>query len=230
MTFTEISFRDLNVFFVSFLVIVLVLYLCNFVFPHSVQFFSLIPINTVIVNFYAWNIVSSCVYETSIIKILFWDFPLLWITTCRLPMMCTEQFLLFLLFSILACSLATSVFCFITFALTQTESYLITPVYGLSGVLVALSMFCRRSYPEDSVFAAVPSLKFNQLPVAVIGCHACASLISSTLRSDLIFSFVSFFFSWSYLRFFFRFSELEEPGDRTDIFSFVNMFPQVSNN
>lgn len=206
---------------------ILVLYCLNFVLSDCKERIGLVTANTLITNTYVWNLVTSCFYESQIGKVIFDIVALLYLTK-SLPIPNIEQFGLYFLFCILACTIGTSTYCFMSFVAVARESRLITPIYGFGGVFMAILMYARHQFRNESVHPAFPKLTFHHLPVLVLIVDILIySLGGKFLVTDLHFSVISLLFSWSYLRFYYKHGSTEVAGDNSEDFSFVAMFPEV---
>lgn len=189
-------------------------------------FVGLVPVNTMIANTYAWNVITSCFFETCIPKIAA-DLMLYYFVSKNLSIGNMEHFFLFMGLSILACTIGTSAFCFIRFFSTKLEEMLLTPVYGFSGVLLCISMFARQQKGNEAIVVNIPFFTFQNFPVAFISIQFVFSLLGvHQMALDLPFTVISLLFSWSYLRFFHRYDD-DSIGDKSDDFAFVAMFPPV---
>jgi hypothetical protein len=130
-----------------------------------------------------------------------------------------EHFGLYIVATILASTVGTSVYCFVRYFSTGLEEMLLEPVFGFSPVLLALAMYVR-AYKRDTPIkdgaletatsphgALLAKITYNNLPVVLVLAHIACYCISplKVFSQDLPFSFVSLFFSWSYCRFYYRF-------------------------
>jgi uncharacterized protein (DUF486 family) len=205
-----------------------VLFLLNFVIKNCPEVLGLVAANTLITNTFVWNLVSSCFYETNIFKFV-WNCAALFLLTKSLPIPSFEQFGLYFVFSILACTIGMSTYAFVTFFTMQSEIALVTPVYGFSGVLMTILMFARHEYQSMSVHPAFPKVTYQHLPVVLLVVQIVLYFAwCGFLVTDLPFSVIALLFSWSYLRFYYKHTiNSEELGDKSDSFSFVAMFPEV---
>lgn len=194
----------------------------------SQQLFSLITANTLITHTYVWNVVTCCFYETSVVK-LFVDLVLLWFLSGHIGIPNIEQFGLYFAFSILTCSIGTSLLCFLRFVGTGHEYPLLAASFGFSGMLITFLMFVRQKLRNQSVHHKYwTSVTYHFAPTLYVASQFTLRLIG--LRSfgeDITFTTLSLLYSWSYLKFFYKYSETDAPGDRGDDFSFVGMFPEV---
>ena len=208
-------------------VLIVTLYGLNFVLSDCTEKVGLVVANTLITNTYVWNLVTSCFYEKYLAKAAV-DLTLLLLLTKSLPISSIEQFGLYFLFSILACTIGTSTYCFFAFFTMARESSLINPIYGFSGVLMAILMFARHTYRDETVHSAFPKLTYHHLPVVLYLIQLTLYLVFGRLIiADMSFSAISLLFSWSYLRFYYKHSNSEVLGDKSEDFSFVGMFPEV---
>ncbi len=206
----------------------IVLYSCNFFINDCPELIALVPANTLITHTYAWNMVTSCFYETNPIKLIL-DLILLWFATEKVGSPNIEQFGLYFVFNVLACTMGTSIYCFIRFVGTGLERPLIVPIYGMNGVIMAFLMLIRQQYKSQSISSRYPSITFHHLPVIFALIETLLYFVGlSTLSSDLSFTWVSLLFSWSYLRFYYKYLEIDPPGDKSEDFQFVGMFPEVA--
>ena len=90
-------------------------------------------------------------------------------------------------------------------------------------------MFARQQMRNEPISPSIPTVTYQNLPIIVVSTQLLLRLLHiDLLAMDLHFSIISLFFSWSYLRFYYKFHEGEEWGDRSEDFSFVAMFPEVS--
>lgn len=127
---------------------------------------------------------------------------------------------------ILACTAGTSIYCFFSLLSTGKEDLLISPIYGFSGIIMMLLMMARQQQKSRVLYPAFPWINFHNSPILLIVGQLigwCLGLKEFT--KDLSFSVIALFFSWSYLRFFYKYKDLEY-GDKSDEFTFVGMFPE----
>lgn len=207
----------------------LLLFALNFILSDCPSKIGLVPANTLITNTYVWNLVTSCFFETNAVKLAF-ELFVFWFATRPIIEPSFEQFGLYFAFSVLACTMGTSVYCFIRFFTSGNELLLITPVYGLSGINISLLMYVRQQMRNESVHHSYPIITYHHLPVLLLSIQLILALLGlKSLSADLPFSIAGLFFSWSYLRFYFRYSDVDSSvGDKSDDFAFIAMFPEVS--
>jgi hypothetical protein len=124
--------------------------------------------------------------------------------------------------------MGTSIICFARFITTGHEHPLIVGNYGFSGIIIVFLMYVRQSMKHESVVARFPSLTYNFLPTLYVSIHVLLTIVGvKSMNSDVLFSLVTLFFSWSYLKFFYKYTEIDPPGDRSEDFTFVAMFPEA---
>ena len=126
----------------------IVLYIMNFVLSDCVNTLALVTANTLITNTYVWNLVTSCFFETSILKLIS-DIVSLVLLANSIKIKNNEQFFLYFIFSLLACTIGTSTYCFVRFFLSGNEVMLINPIYGFNGVIMCVLMFARQQRREE---------------------------------------------------------------------------------
>ncbi len=205
----------------------LVLFGSNFLLADSASIFGLVMVNTLVNNTYVWNMITSCFFETNVIKLAFDMIALWFITGQTTSTPSIEQFGFYFGFSVLFCTMSTSVVSFIYFAMTGNDVLITRSIYGFNGVLMALLMFSRQQKRSESVHSSVPSITFHHLPALLLTVQVVAALFKVTVISiDLPFTVAAFFSSWSYLRFYYKFNDTDY-GDKGEDFSFVGMFPEV---
>jgi hypothetical protein len=142
-----------------------------------------------------------------------------------------EQFGIYFCFSLLAASIGASIVCFFRFVTLGIEGPLIIPIYGFGGVIITMAMFARYLKKSEPFIGRIPNITYNHLPVLIMVFLISIRVIGlKSFSEDVLFSLVSLLFSWSYLRFYYKFNDV---GDgivdcSLDEFTFVGMFPEVS--
>jgi membrane associated rhomboid family serine protease len=204
------------------------LFCLNFLLSDCEAKVGLVVANTLITNTYVWNLVTSCFYEKYVWKLLFnvsWLFSI----AEKMEISSFEQFGLYFAFSILASTIGASIYCLAAFFASGSEEFLTRPMYGSNGVCMVLLMFLRQRYRNDRIYSRIPYITYHNAPIFFIGYQILMAAAGFQSQwSDLCFTTIALFFSWSYLRFYYRYAETEPLGDKTDDFSFVAMFPEVS--
>lgn len=222
------SVKEERTLFLWCAVPILVEYSLNFVLKDCTSTLALIPANTLITHTFVWNLASSSFYESNPLKAGF-DVIMLWWISKHVGAPSLEQFGLYFAFSILACSIGTSVLSFLRFVSSGHEYPLISPSYGFGGVLIALMMFARQKLRNQPVHHRfLQFFTYNNVPTVYCGLQLVLALIGlKSFTQDLSFTFISLVFSWSYLKFYYKYNEIDPPGDRSEDFTFVGMFPEV---
>jgi Eukaryotic integral membrane protein (DUF1751) len=185
--------------------------------------------STLIVNTYVWNVLTSCFFETQILKVSIDIAALLAVARGMEVSGGLDQFALYLVFSVLACTIGTSAYCFLRFFATGLEEMLMEPIYGFSGVFMAVLVYARRQHKGAPIHYTVPQITFQNLPLLVILGQTLLRVFGLTVFAlDIPFSIISLLFCWSYLRFFYRFDEMGTSplGDKSEEFAFIAMFPE----
>ena len=126
----------------------LVFYSFNYFISDSTNSLALVTANTLITNTYVWNLLTSCFYETSLLKLIS-DIGSLVLLAHSIKINSNEQFFLYFVFSLLACTIGTSTYCFIRFFSSGHEDTLITPIYGFNGVIMCVLMFARQQRRDE---------------------------------------------------------------------------------
>lgn len=192
---------------------------------------GLLAANTLITHTYVWNLLTSCFFETNLFKLALDLFCLFgiskWVVIDSL-----EQFLLYFVFSLLSCTIGSSIYCFARFVFSGHEEALIVPIYGFDGVLISLMMFVRYRLKSQIILPQLPQLlTYQNLPIAYLTFHTVLVLLGlKWFTKDLSFMCFSLLFSWSYLRFYYKWDENDVivSNARGEDLSFVAMFPEVS--
>lgn len=225
MTITE-YFQDRYIACICCLILILTSTL-NLILSDPVSILALVPVNTLIANSYVWNVFTCAFYEKMLLKIIL-DVLLSLVSIKSLKVESFEQFGLYFLSSILFTSFCTSAVYFISFFSTLLEDQLIKPTYGFSGIYIILLMYCRRQYGHEPVHSSFPLITHHNLPVLYLTIQAILLIFTvPVLPNDILFSIISLLYSWTYLRFFYRFNDDLPVGDTSEEFAFVEMFPEV---
>lgn len=212
--------------------LLLLMFFMNFIISEASAVVGLLPANTLVANRYIWNILTSSFYEHSIWKLIL-DLVLLLLIIVKdgIIIESYENFALYVVATILASSVGTSVYCFVRFFSTGLEEMLLEPIYGFSSVLIALAMYVR-AYKRDTPIkegaaleaatsphgAFLAKITYNNLPIVLCFCHFLCYCISplKVFSKDWPFSCVSLLFSWSYCRFYYRFQAGSASGEATN--------------
>lgn len=201
----------------------------NYAIKDCTNTLGLVPVNTMVADTQIWNVFTSQFYEKYIIKVACNVAGIVIITKSTKIIGGYDQFGIFFMVCLLSCSIFTSAYCFIRFFSTGIEDMITDPIYGFSGIFMAVLTYGRQQLTTEPIFAAVPKITYNNLPILIILVQFCLWLVGyRELAIDIPFSFIGMLVSWSYLRFFYKFENNGGLlGDRSDGFAFVKMFPQV---
>lgn len=196
----------------------------------AITYLSLIPVNTLIANKYVWNLLTCAFYEKYLIRIVI-DIFLIVFATRPLEISSYEQFGIYFILSIIISSFLTSAIAFITFFYTKEPEYIVEPAYGFGGIYVTLLMYIRLKNSKNLLHSKIPFLSYQNLPVVYVTVLLIVEFLHATKKysMDFTFSLISLIFSWTYLRFFYRFDEASATlGTNNEDFAFMYMFPDVS--
>ena len=190
---------------------------------------GLVPVNTMIIHSYIWNIVTSQFFEANIFKLILELFAFVYFTR-HVVFPSTEQFGFYFVCCLVGSSGVTSFTFFVRYFVTRIEDLIVTPSFGFVGVLITLLLFARQQLKGQNPIESIPSITYHNLPILIISIQFIFLLLGATsLVSDLPFSCFSLLLGWSYLRFFYRYNvDSDVLGDPTEDFTFVAMFPSVS--
>ena len=219
---------------VGYIILLMIFYSMNYTVEDCRSKLGLVTVNTMIADTQIWNLVTSHFYEEKITKVLVDIGGLILIArSCKIR--AGLQVALYIVLNILASSLFTSAYCFIRYFSTGSEEMIMAPIYGFSGVYMAILMLTRQQLRHKPIMKLIPNVSYSNLPVLLIMTQMILWLVGfKTYALDLPFSIIAMFFSWSYLRFFYCFEALNSSegavfGDNSEEFAFVGMFPEVSN-
>lgn len=181
-------------------------FLC-LIFPDLMKYISLTPANLLITNNFIWILVTSSFFEVHWIRYLFDILLLILISRDVYHSYPLDQFSLYFLLNIICCSFGTILWLFYRFYLSNSEFYLIENVYGFGGILMSLLMITRQQLKSSPVVPQYPFLTFHYLPTLILFLFTFLWLLGlHFLTKDISFIWMSYFFSWTYLRFFFKYS------------------------
>jgi hypothetical protein len=177
-----------------------------FLFPEVMKYFSLVPANLLITNNFIWTLVTSSFLETNPLKYLL-DVILLVLISHELQITQLDQMGLYFLLNIVSCGVGSLFWLLYRFYLSNSDSYLLEGLYGFGGVLMGLIMFSRQQLKSTPIVAKYPFLTFNYLPTFVLFFYSLLWILGINFCTiDISFYWISYFFSWTYLRFFYRYS------------------------
>ena len=189
--------------------------------------FGLVTVNTLIANAYIWNLLTCSFYESSVLKLAVDLLILTYIPSESLHMAPVDQFALFLVFSLLACSLGTSAYCLLRFFSTGLEETVMEPIFGFNGLLIAYLTFVRQTLKRQPIHLNVNYITYHNIPILILLLQlSCWVVGLKAFYRDIPFTLISLLFSWSYLKFFYK-HENGDTGNQDPDFDFVVMFPPV---
>jgi hypothetical protein len=179
--------------------------LCLFV-PEVKKYIILTPANLLLTNNFIWIMLTCSFVEISLIRFVF-DILVLLVISRGIKSHPFDQFALFFILNLVCCSFGTLLWLFYRFYLSNSEIFLIENVYGFGGVLMGLMMIARQQLKSTPVLPQYPVITFQYLPTIVLTLFTLLWIIGlHSLSKDISFLWISYFFSWTYLRFFFRYS------------------------
>ena len=175
--------------------------------PATTELFGLNAVNTFVTSKYIWNLITSSFYEVNAIKILL-DIAFLYFITSNLQptLVVNEQFMIYLVVCMVIGSFSASLTMFYKFYSTGISSFLTESSYGLGGMLMALCMYLRLSKGNAPLHPVLLKIPFHFLPsLFAFGQMFLRFVGVQFLVKDVIFTVMTYFISWSYLRFYFKF-------------------------
>jgi membrane associated rhomboid family serine protease len=214
------------------IVLLLAAFSMNYTIKDCTNKLGLVSVNTFIADTQIWNLLTSQFYEENMLKLALDIIGLVIITKSVKIKGGYKIFGLFFILCALSCSLFTSAYCFIRYFSTGREEMITNPIYGFSGIFMTMITYVRQQAPDEPFLLQLPNITNNNLPVLMIIAQSILWLVGlKVMAIDFPFSIIAMLFSWSYLRFFYRFNDGDNDesllGDRTDDFAFVNMFPKA---
>lgn len=206
----------------------LVAHILVYILIDASQFLSLITANTLITHTYVWNMITCSFFEASPFKLII-DLGILWVSSSHIGKPNIEQFGLYFAFALLACSAGTSILRFLQFVGSGHEQALLVATNGFSGILQACLMYSRHSLRGQPLHPKLfPTITYHYAPTLYASIQIVFRIFGfRSIAQDLTFTIIGMVFSWSYLKFFYKYSDTEPAGDRSDDFTFVGMFPEV---
>lgn len=205
----------------------------NYIIKDPTNKLGLVTVNTFIADTQIWNLLTSQFYEKSLYKLIFDIIGITIISKSIKIKGGNQTFGLYFLICTLVCSMLTSAYCFIRYFSTGVMDMLTSPIFGFSGVFMIILTYARQQLQNEPIYSVIPNITYNNLPVLVIVSQLFLWLVGlKILAVDIPFSIIAMLFSWSYLRFFYKFEENNSDsgyllGDRSDEFAFVEMFPEA---
>jgi hypothetical protein len=175
-------------------------------YPEISTILALIPANLLITHNYVWILLTTCFLEKNAVKFVF-DIVLFIASFIEVNWKPFDQFCLYLLLNIVCCSVGSLMWLFYRFYITGSESYLLDSCYGCGGVIMSILMFIRRQNGSQPVIRQYPKLTYNYLPTCVIAFYSILWVLGvRSITVDISFYWTSYLFSWSYLRFYYKYA------------------------
>lgn len=196
---------------------------CGVVLPYTVEYFALIPGNSILFHYFIWNGFTAPFFELNIIKIAFNAGAVIAIGRVLEPVWKWRKFIRVLGLSIV-CSASVIVFgSLVLYRATVDASYLDHKTYGTSSLTLVMLLGLNQEWPDANVpYLTSYGIKFGHLLQAALAVVPLLAIFGH--MPDIVACFVSVYASWIYLRYF-----CENPdgtiGDRTDAFAMLSLFP-----
>ena len=179
--------------------------LVSIIYPEAVGILALIPANLLITHNYAWNLVSCCFLQVNIVRLSV-DALLLFIISYEVNWAPLDQFGLYFVLSIVFSSIGTLLELLYRFYISNAEAYLLEATYGCGGVIMCLMMYIRQQLKGKPVIPQYPVVTFHHLPTLFLTVFTVLFLAGEKfLTRDISFMWISYFYSWVYLRFFYKY-------------------------
>ena len=195
-------------------------------FPFLLKYFILIPANLLILNSFFWILFSSSFLEISLSKIFYTFFFLLFFYFKNFFISFNiKNFFLYFFLNIFFSSSLSLFWLFYKFYLTNSEEFLLDSIYGTGTLLMSLTMILRQQYTNQSILSSSSSsssssasstfsylssslswITFNYLPTILLFYNTILWILGiHFLTVDISFYWISYFFSWIYLRFYYHY-------------------------
>jgi len=207
-------------------VIMSLLFICSLITSDVVAQVALIVSNTVMSNFYVWNIITGSLLETNFFKICIGISGLLYFgsrTEGKLGLLGFAQYVAVVM---LASGIVASTVAFLSYVVSFDEQ-LFTPIYGPGGLLAGLTVAFAHQSPNSSPFEAFPAVTSQAFPLALGTVWTGIGIIYSPFNRDVIFLWSGAYFGWAYLRFVCHHDD-GSIGNTTPEFEIVNFFPKMT--
>jgi hypothetical protein len=138
----------------------------------------------------------------------------------------TESFAIYVAIVNLACGAITSAGLFTLYVITRFETYLFRSTYGFGGIAAALAVALKLFYPHEALFSFAPTLQCQHLPTLLVLISLIAFVLGiEAVGIDAPFVIVGTYVGWWYLRFVHQSGSDESPGNVSEEFAFVTLFP-----
>lgn len=185
--------------------VLLILSFIVFVYPDSLQILALTPANLLITNNYAWTLITCCFLQVNAIRLML-DILLLFAISYEIKWSPFDQFGLFFCLNIIIGTIGTLLELLYRFYVSNSEAFLVEATYGCGGIIMGLMMYIRQQLRNKPVVPQFPTITFDLLPSAYLTLFTTLFLLGNKfLTRDISFMWISYFFSWIYLRFFYKY-------------------------
>lgn len=215
--------------------LVAVLSLWRAVSPSLDEVLALVPHHTVFSPVaycpipFCWNVVTAHFFEAHLLKTVVVVPGIVVLTRLLEKLWTAKAIALHLIFSVASSGL----FFFLTelFHVYRTyhERDFFVPVRGCAGLLVALAVGVRHSYPLEALplLPRTWGLQFQHLPFALASFACILGFLAPESLPDWPFAPPAFFFGWLHLRYLMWFPHAQAHGDHSPDFCFAALFPRV---
>jgi len=200
-------------------------YIIGVLFPNAKDVFALVPGNTIPPKFRIWNLVTAGFFEMSIIDVVLDSVAVLLFGKYLEPIWSSKEFVRFILIVNTCCGVSTFIFMIFLYYFTgNLNLWFNTYLCGFHGALGGFTVAIKQLIPDQQISIFSPSLQVRarHLP----GIFLLTNVVFFLLRfpsESFPFAMFGLWFSWVYLRFYQKKSEVI--GDRNESFSFASFFP-----
>lgn len=197
--------------------------------------FALVPHHTVFTPVpslpipFIWNLATAHFFESNIIKAVL-IVPFIVVLTRLLERLWTVQAIALHVAFTVTCSGVMFVLAeVIHIYRTQHHVDFFLPTRGCSGLVVALAIGVRHSYPLEALpfFPRSWGLQCQHVPFAFSAGCVIVSCVFPVMAPELSFASFAFFFGWLHLRYMMWFPHTNVHGDHSPDFTFASMFPRL---
>uniref|UniRef100_A0A7S3Z0Y4 Rhomboid-like protein n=1 Tax=Lotharella globosa TaxID=91324 RepID=A0A7S3Z0Y4_9EUKA len=192
--------------------------------PSSAEYFAMIPFNTAIGKFRAWNLLTSAYYDNSIVMGCI-NTAVAFIVGRMLERKWKLEFAKFLAVINLATMLTIFIIMVACYASTTDMKFLLSPVCGFSAANAAFGVALKQLAPNQNCVASFDKIKFKHLPAIVIACAVVCYGLGVTQFKDLLLVVFGTYYGWLYLRYFMPYPGNAIRGDSSEEFAFKTLWP-----
>ena len=145
---------NINIFFIACSLLSIVLFIGNFIIKDWKSIVSLIPVNVFVSHYYTWNLITSNFYEDNLLKLII-SIGILFQITRKINIDNFETFGIYFIVVTLACTIFSTAYCFTRFFGTAIDEMITSPTFGLSGIIISLSLYARQQLKNETVLIAL---------------------------------------------------------------------------